>query len=269
MSDYAAQIERAADLLLSSPSTVALTGAGISVPSGIPDFRSPTTGLWAKTNPMEVASLPGFLAAPQRFYAWIRPLAVLTATAMPNPAHLALTRLQSLGRLGPIITQNIDGLHEAAGSHEVLPVHGQANSGSCTACRAKMPGEELWETALAGEVPLCDCGGVVKPDVILFGELLPIDVLQAAQAAAGRASLMLVAGSSLEVSPAAELPLLTYESGGEVLIVNLGLTQLDTIATIKIEADVAEALPAIAARVEERLALRAAADDEANDAARA
>lgn len=249
MSDLSAQVERAAHLLAESRHTVALTGAGLSVPSGIPDFRSPETGLWARSDPMEVASLPAFLAAPQRFYDWIRPLARLSATAAPNPAHGALARLQSLGRLGPIITQNIDGLHESAGSRDVLAVHGHMRTGTCTICRAKMPGEVLWETALAGKVPSCECGGVVKPDVILFGELLPLDVLEAAQVAASQASLMLVAGSSLEVSPAAELPLLTYESGGEVLIINLGRTGLDEIATLKIEADVAAVLPTIAARV--------------------
>ncbi|HBY99087.1 MAG TPA: RNA polymerase subunit sigma, partial [Chloroflexi bacterium] len=262
MSEPTAQIERAADLLARSPYTVALTGAGVSVPSGIPDFRSPVSGLWARTDPMAVASLPAFLAAPQRFYAWIRPLAERTAAAKPNAAHEALTRLQSLGRLGPIITQNIDGLHEAAGSRDVLPVHGHTRTGTCTLCSAKIPGEVLWETALGGDVPHCDCGGVVKPDVVLFGELLPLDVLNTAQQAACRASLMLVAGSSLEVSPAAELPLMTYECGGKVLIINLGPTRLDEIAALKLEADVAAVLPALAAGVAARVAQPDAAGDE-------
>lgn len=249
MRDLDVRIARAARLVAESRYTVALTGAGISVPSGIPDFRSPRSGLWTMVDPFEVASLRGFLTDPARFYDWIRPLALTVAEARPNPAHLALARLQELGRLGPIITQNMDGLHEAAGSRDVLAVHGHTRTGTCTACLSQIPGERLWDSVRVGELPLCECGNVVKPDVVLFGEVLPSRILEQAEKAAREARVMLVVGSSLEVYPVAGLPHLTHQAGGEVIIVNLGPTGLDDIATIKIEADVAQAIPAIVDQV--------------------
>lgn len=240
------EVQEAARLIREARYAVALTGAGISVPSGIPDFRSPGSGLWEKYDPMEVASLGSFLAHPERFYDWIRPLLSVTRAARPNPAHVALTHLQEMGYLNEIITQNIDGLHEAAGSRDVLPVHGHARTATCVQCGQKTPAEPLWEVVERGEIPTCRlCGGVLKPDVVLFGELLPYDIMERAQQAAARADLMLVAGSSLEVVPAADLPLLTLAGGGRLLIVNKGPTQLDHRATLKIEGDVAEVLPAI------------------------
>ncbi len=194
---------------------------------------------------MEVASLGSFLAHPERFYDWIRPLLSVTRAAQPNPAHVALTHLQEMGLLNEIITQNIDGLHEAAGSRDVLAVHGHTRTATCVQCGQKMSAEPVWEAVERGEVPHCACGGVLKPDVVLFGELLPHDVMERAQRAAARADLMLVAGSSLEVVPAADLPLLTLAGGGRLIIVNKGPTQLDHRATLKIEGDVAEVLPAI------------------------
>ncbi|HEY65260.1 MAG TPA: NAD-dependent deacylase [Caldilineae bacterium] len=239
-------IRRAAALLREARYVVALTGAGISVPSGIPDFRSPGSGLWERYDPFEVASLDAFLANPHRFYDWIRPLAEKARHAQPNPAHEALARLQAMGRLHEIITQNIDGLHEAAGSREVLHVHGHTRTATCTRCHTRMEAEPLWDVVLAGEVPRCHrCEGVVKPDVVLFGELLPLDVFEKARHAAERADLMLVVGSSLEVFPVAELPRLTLAQGGRLIIVNKGPTALDAHASLKIEEDVVEVLPAI------------------------
>ncbi len=240
-------MKRAANLIRHARYAIALTGAGISVPSGIPDFRSPQSGLWERDDPMEVASLASFRRHPERFYDWIRPLLETTRNARPNPAHMALARLQAAGYLHEIITQNIDGLHEAAGSHDVLPVHGHTGSGTCLQCGRQVEGDVLWQAVEAGDVPRCTaCGGLLKPDVILFGELLPMDVFERARQAAERADLVLVAGSSLEVAPAADLPLLTLNRGGSLLIVNLGPTALDWYATQKIEGDVAEVLPRLA-----------------------
>ncbi len=238
-------VEEAARLFREARYAVALTGAGISVPSGIPDFRSPGSGLWEKYDPLEVASLGSFLAYPERFYDWIRPLLSVTRAARPNPAHIALAHLQELGYLREIITQNIDGLHEEAGSRDVLAVHGHTRTATCVHCGQRTPADPLWEIVERGEVPRCTCGGVLKPDVVLFGELLPHDVMERAQQAAARADLMLVAGSSLEVVPAADLPNLTLAAGGRLIIVNKGPTQLDHRATLKIEGDVAEVLPAL------------------------
>lgn len=240
-------LKRAANLIRHARYAIALTGAGISVPSGIPDFRSPHSGLWEHYDPMEVASLASFRRHPERFYDWIRPLLETTRNARPNPAHEALARLQAAGYLHEIITQNIDGLHEAAGSHDVLPVHGHTRTGTCQQCRRSVEGDLLWRAVEAGEVPRCPtCGGVLKPDVILFGEILPMDIFERARQAAERADLVLVAGSSLEVAPAADLPLITLNRGGSLLIVNLGPTALDWYATLKIEGDVADVLPRIA-----------------------
>lgn len=241
-----------ATMLARSSYAVALTGAGISKPSGIPDFRSPDSGLWERYDPLAVASLSAFRQHPERFYDWVRPLLETTRSATPNPAHHALTELQELGCLHEIITQNIDGLHAEAGSRDVLPVHGHTRTATCMACDTTTDAEPLWEVVMAGDVPTCDrCGGLLKPDVILFGELLPPDVLDRARTAAARADFMLVAGSSLEVSPAADLPFETLQNGGTLVIVNLGPTQLDHEATVKIEGDVAEVLPTLVERVRE------------------
>ncbi|NOZ28424.1 MAG: NAD-dependent deacylase [Chloroflexi bacterium] len=240
-------IQRAAELIRRSRHFVAFTGAGISVPSGVPDFRSPGSGLWEHHDPSEVASIDAFITSPDRFYDWIRPLARILRNARPNPAHKALARLQALGYLHEIITQNVDGLQEAAGGRDVLAIHGHLHTATCLRCRARVDAAPLWDVVLAGQVPMCDqCGGVVKPDVILFGEMLPLDVFHRAEQAALRADLMLVAGSSLEVFPAADLPRLTLDHGGRLLIVNRGPTSLDHRAVLRIEGDVAQVLPAIA-----------------------
>lgn len=195
---------------------------------------------------MEVASLRSFYAHPERFYDWIRPLLETAQMAAPNPAHYALAELQKAGYLNEIITQNIDGLHADAGSGNILAVHGHTRTATCIDCGATIDTAPLWEVVKAGNIPTCaECGGVLKPDVILFGELLPLEILDRARQASRRADYMLVAGSSLEISPAADLPYETLANGGSLIIVNLGPTQLDGKATIKIEGDVAEVLPAL------------------------
>ena len=200
-------IERAVDLVRESRHMVAFTGAGHSTPSGIPDFRSPESGLWEKANPMLVASIWSFRLNPQSFFDWVRPLAELTLNARPNPAHLALAALEQRGVLKAIITQNIDDLHQKAGSQRVLELHGHMREATCIRCYTVVPAEPIIERFLSdGRIPRCECGGVLKPNVILFGEQLPIQVLNAAIDEARHCDLMLVAGSSLEVTPAAEVP---------------------------------------------------------------
>ncbi len=248
-------VRRAAELLVTAKSAVALTGAGISTPSGIPDFRSPGKGMWEFVDPVEVASIWAYRHNPQRFYDWIRPLLKTMREARPNPAHEALARLERLGIIKWVITQNIDSLHQEAGSKHVLEVHGHTRSATCLECGYRMSTDAMWEAVAERRMPPpCPrCGGLMKPDVILFGELLPPEALTQAQEAAMQADVMLVAGSSLEVMPAADLPRLTRRSGGKLIIVNLGGTTADHLAEVLIRGDVADILPRIAQEVERLL----------------
>ncbi len=243
-----ALVAQAASLIAAARHAVALTGAGISTPSGIPDFRSPTSGLWQQADPMVVASLAGFRRDPAAFYRWLLPLARQMVEARPNPAHQALAALERAGRLAAVITQNIDGLHQTAGSQRVLELHGQARTATCLRCRTQAPTEQaLLAFVATGEVPHCPaCGGVLKPDVVLYGELLPVSVLQEAEREAAACDLMLVAGSSLAVTPASLLPETALEHGARLIIVNREATHLDRRAEVALHEDVAAALPAIA-----------------------
>ena len=241
-------IARVAALLRQADHAVALTGAGLSTPSGIPDFRSPGLGLWERMDPLEVASIYAFRRNPRVFYDWMRPLVRILLTAEPNDGHRALADLEAGGWLKAVITQNIDNLHQRAGSHEVLELHGHLREAACISCYQVEPTEELLERFLAfGEVPRCPgCGGVMKPSVVLYGEQLPIEVVNASVEHVREADLMLVAGSSLETIPASELPLQVYDRGGRIVVLNLTATHVDDVAEVVIRADVAEALPRIA-----------------------
>jgi NAD-dependent deacetylase len=240
-------ITRAAKLLSQADYAVALTGAGHSTPSGIPDFRSPTSGLWNQVDPLAVASLFAFRLRPQDFYDWIRPLARTMLEAQPNPAHHALARLESAGRIKSVITQNIDGLHQKAGSQRVHEVHGHMREATCIRCYQVVPADALIDEFLEGDqIPRCPCGGVLKPNVILFGEQLPLNVLTAARQDTRSCDLMVVIGSSLTVEPVADLPLMALGHGARLIIVNYQPTHLDERADVIIHADLAEALPNIA-----------------------
>ena len=173
-------IEHAADLLRRAHHAVALTGAGMSTGSGIPDFRSPGSGLWERVDPFEVASIFAFRRKPEVFFSWIRPLARQVIEAQPNLAHVALAQLERAGLLKAIITQNIDGLHQKAGSQTVLEVHGHLREATCMRCYRSFPSDLFVQAFLAeGRVPLCPaCGNVLKPNTILFGEQLPALVMQ-------------------------------------------------------------------------------------------
>jgi NAD-dependent deacetylase len=245
-----AKIQRAAELLRESQHAVALTGAGISTPSGIPDFRS-EGGLWSQYNPMEVASLSAFRLHPESFFDWIRPLARQLVEAKPNPAHLALARLEREGQLKEIITQNIDGLHQRAGSSTVHEVHGTLDSLTCVSCYTTYKAGDYYEAFVErGEIPRCaGCGGVLKPDTILFEEQLPLTIWKKAEKAARTCDLMLVAGSSLEVTPVARLPVTALNAGANLIIVNHTPTYVDERAEVVIRGDVAEILPRIASQL--------------------
>lgn len=238
------EIDRAVELLRTAKHVTALTGAGVSTPSGIPDFRSESSGLWNYANPFDVASLWGFHDHPERFYAWFRPILKKTVTARPNGAHRALAEMERAGRLQTVITQNIDSLHQAAGSRVVLELHGHTRSVTCLECGHSLPSEPLLAQVLDGGTPAgCPrCGGLLKPDVVLFGEPLSYESLSAAQEAALRCDVMLVVGTSLEVMPAADLPLLAKRRGARLILINLSPTALDEQMDVVVRADVAKAL---------------------------
>ncbi len=250
------KIRRAAELICGSRHVVAFTGAGHSTASGIPDFRSPDSGLWEKHNPMLVASVWAFRLNPKTFYDWIRPLADLMLSARPNPAHEALADLEDMGCLKTIITQNIDNLHQRAGSRRVLELHGHLREATCIRCYKVEPIDPVFHNLVReGRVPQCSCGGVLKPNVILFGEQLPVRVLNEAMAEARRCDLMLVAGSSLEVTPAADIPFLAVESGAKAIIVNREPTAFDAYAHLVIDGDVVQVLPRVLKAVQELVEL--------------
>lgn len=243
---------RLAELIVQRKPTVALTGAGISVPSGIPDFRSPGTGLWDKIDPMEVASIHGFEKNPAKFFQFMAPLESLVESGRPNPAHDAVAELENMGLLRSIITQNIDNLHQDAGSKNVIELHGNASRGTCRGCGGKFKRAELAGLADGSGVPRCPrCGGVIKPDVVLFGESLPFDALMTAQRDAGECGVMLVVGSSLTVAPASMMPQVAYRAGAAVAVINLQSTYMDSYAEVALHEKVEEALPAVVAKVKE------------------
>jgi len=248
MSTANGSVERLAQMIRDARSAVALTGAGISVPSGIPDFRSPGTGLWESVDPMEVAHIEVFRRDPKRFWSYYRPRFGALADKQPNPAHAALAALESRGLLDAVITQNIDRLHRKAGSNRVIEVHGTIETSSCLDCAASFT-LDLVEGLFDDEgVARCHgCGGPVKPDVVLFGELLPERAMNEAYALAAGADLLLCVGSSLEVHPVAGLPAVTRSAGGAIAIVTKGPTPYDQEAEIRLDGDVVDDLEALLA----------------------
>lgn len=242
-------IQRAAQLLTQAQHAVALTGAGLSTPSGIPDFRSHDTGLWENYDPMEIATFQAFRRRPADFFNWIRPLARQMFEAQPNLAHYALAKLQQAGRVQHIVTQNIDGLQQRAGAQQVVELHGDIFSGTCVGCYAVYSSAEFHEQFIeAGRIPTCPrCASIIKPNVILFGEALPVPALMAARRAMSKCDLLLIVGSSLEVAPASDLPMLARSRQARLIIVNQGPTYMDDFCDVLIRDDVAQALPALTA----------------------
>jgi NAD-dependent deacetylase len=238
-----------ARLLREAGSAVVLTGAGISVPSGIPDFRSPRTGLWEKVDPMEVAHIDVFRAEPERFWRFYGDRFQSLRGVRPNAAHDAVVELERRGLIEAVITQNIDTLHRRAGTRELVEVHGTIEHSSCLDCGMQFAIEDVRERATSdpGGVPRCECGQPLKPDVVLFGEYLPADAMARAHALAERADLLLCIGTSLEVYPVAGLPELTLAGGGDVALITQGPTPYDDRAVVKLDGDVVDELEALLA----------------------
>lgn len=247
----AASLQNAAEIIRKAHYAVALTGAGISTPSGIPDFRSRGSGLWERYAPMEVASLTKFRQHPARFFEWLRPLAQQMLCAEPNPAHFALAQLETQKRLHTLITQNFDGLHQCAGTRNLLQVHGTLNTLTCIGCYQQVDAQGYTAAFLdAAEIPYCDtCGNILKPDVVLFEEQLPAKIWLKARRAAQACDLMIVAGTSLVVSPVAQLPEQARNNGAHIIIINKSPTYMDEFANVVIHGDTAEILPEITMKV--------------------
>ncbi len=244
------RIERAAALLRNAHHVVALTGAGISKPSGIPDFRSPG-GLWEEDDPMEVASIQTLRTNPQRFFNWLRGLMETMLPAQPNPAHLALAELEAAGILHGVVTQNIDSLHQKAGSQQVYELHGNVRTATCMQTGQCFPvDDQMIADIRQGRVPHSTHGGMLKPDVVLFGEMLPEAVFAGAIRAIEVCDAMIIAGTSLEVQPAASLPLAAVQRGVPIIIITMTDTYLDGRADVLLREDVAVALPAIVKQIQ-------------------
>jgi NAD-dependent deacetylase len=225
---------------------VVLTGAGISTESGIPDFRSPT-GIWAEFDPLEYATIDAFRRDPVKVWEFYALRFEVLTRAGPNAGHLALAELERRGLVQAVVTQNIDGLHERAGSRDVVEVHGSIRTASCLECGEQVALDAVVATLRAAPAPPCSrCGAILKPDVVMFGELLPVDAIERATELARRAGLLLVVGSTLEVYPVAGLPQETVSAGGELAIVNRGSTPFDGLASIRIDGGAGETLAALA-----------------------
>src|SRR5215212_168328 len=238
-----------ADLLASAERAVVLTGAGISVPSGIPDFRTPGKGLWEKVDPMKVAHVDAFRRSPDEFWTFYGQRFAMLSEIRPNPAHEAVAELERRGAVRGVITQNIDRLHRAAGSRNVIEVHGSIEWCVCEMCGGKVGYDDVNEMLAAGTpTPECStCITPLKPNVVLFGEMLPEDAMADATALAAEADLMLCVGSSLEVYPVAGLPGLTLDKGGRIALVTQGRTPYDRECEVKLSGDVVAELGAVLA----------------------
>jgi len=240
-------IAKAADILLSSKHAIALTGAGISTESGIPDFRGPQ-GLWKQVDP-SIATIDYFMREPAKFWNFYRLTLDVILRARPNRAHEALAKLEMMGIIKFIITQNVDGLHQAAGSISVLELHGNARRAVCTLCGEEYSINDALGWVGNDGIPRCpSCRGILKPATVLFGE--PVSKFPKARDIAMMSDAVLVVGSSLSVYPAAYIPLIVRQRGGEVVIINMEPTELDDIATVVIRGIAGEVLPMIVERIE-------------------
>ncbi|MBP9002379.1 MAG: NAD-dependent deacylase [Candidatus Hydrogenedentes bacterium] len=236
-------LDRAARALASARLAVAVTGAGISVESGIPDFRS-ADGLWSRYPPEEFATIEAFHDDPDRVWIMWYELAETLGNARPNPAHYALARLEKAGRLAGVITQNIDALHHRAGSETVVEFHGRADAIVCPACGRR---RNMELSHRAHGAPRCECGGYMKPDVVLFGEMIPPSALTAARVLASTCDVMLVIGTSAQVYPAASLPWMARENGATIIECNIHPTAFTTsITDIFLRGPAGVVLPALA-----------------------
>jgi NAD-dependent deacetylase len=238
-------VERLAELFRRRGPAVVLTGAGISTESGIPDFRSPT-GIWAEYDPADYATIDAFRANPRKVWSFYSMRLRVLVEAEPNAGHDALAALEGAGHVRAVVTQNIDGLHQRAGSREVVEVHGSIRSSTCLECGASYPLDALLSLLEDAEAPVCPrCGAIVKPDVVMFGEVLPEAAIDRAYELARSTGLLLVVGSTLEVWPVSLLPQETLAGGGQVAVVNKGPSAIDDRAVLKIDGGAGETLAAL------------------------
>uniref|UniRef100_A0A7C4AHL5 protein acetyllysine N-acetyltransferase n=1 Tax=Fundidesulfovibrio putealis TaxID=270496 RepID=A0A7C4AHL5_9BACT len=245
MPTHTSDVESIARLWPRSGNVLALTGAGISVASGIPDFRSPG-GLWSRYDPMQVATTEALERNPAQVWDFLMDAVRVMDRAQPNPAHLALARLERAGMLSAIVTQNIDGLHQRAGSENVVEFHGSMASYRCNACAEPQDAAKA-----AGITPQtapwrCACGGVVRPDIVFFGEAIPLDALNKSGQLAIGAQLVLIVGTSCEVAPANVLPGLANQHGGKVAEINMEPSRMAHLCDARVQARAEDALPRLA-----------------------
>lgn len=239
------QIDKAADILVKDGKCVALTGAGISVPSGIPDFRS-AGGLWEQFNPEEYATSIAWNMDPEKVWYLFRAVAKMLMESKPNPGHVALGELEKMGILEAVITQNIDMLHQAGGSRNVVEFHGNGRDVYCTGCGRRFTGEEEIKFMQTTGLPECpDCGGNVRPDVVLFGEPIPTEAMIKAFTLTGGCKSMMVVGTSGMTAPASSLPFEAVKRGAKIIEINLSSTHVSSIADVSIFESVETALPGI------------------------
>ena len=244
-----ADFDAAADAIFNAHRVVAVTGAGVSVESGIPDFRS-AGGLWSKYPPQEYATIEAFYENPDKVWEMWYELAETLQDVRPNPAHHALAELEEMGRLAVVVTQNIDALHREAGNTSVIEYHGSADTLYCPACHRRRP-MDLGHRSLGA--PRCECGGYMKPDVVLFGELIPQNALHLADSLARSCGAMIVAGTSAQVYPAAGLPYIAKENGAFIIECNTEPTQFTrTITDVFLQGPAGMTLPKLVEKVRNR-----------------
>ncbi|MFX1325272.1 MAG: NAD-dependent deacetylase [Promethearchaeota archaeon] len=248
------KIKKLVEIILDSQSIVALTGAGMSTESGIADFRSPGTGLWEKFDPYEYASINSYVANPVKNLEFMLESGKAIFSARPNKGHKALTRLQTLGKLKGVMTQNIDRLHHKAKTKNIVEFHGNVMEAKCLQCGKVFPITSMVNQALQGKTPSCvECNGMLKPNAIFFGEPLESSVLTAADQMIQDCDLMIVIGSSLVVYPVAWYPQKALSLGAKLAIVNIQETDMDSLAEVVIHKKIGEILPEIVSKVEEKI----------------
>lgn len=250
------QAERVAELILAAKRVVVFTGAGVSTESGLPDFRSPG-GIWDRFDPDDF-TYQKFVSRPQTRKLWWQLIheGSLSTEIKPNPAHYAIAELERLGKLDAVITQNIDNLHQTAGvpDEKVFELHGNAKRVVCLGCGQRYPFEQVKIKLEKGEdIPQCQaCSGILKPNIVFFGEMLPEGVFEAATERAESADLFMVIGSTLIVYPAADIPARAHRSGAKLVIINLSPTPLDYEAAVLIRAKAGETMAKVMEHVREK-----------------
>lgn len=245
-------IRDAARALVAAKHAIALTGAGISVPSGIPDFRS-EAGLWTKFDITEYGTISAFRDNPRKVWKLFKAIGEMVDEAKPNPAHVALARLEELGVIHTVITQNIDVLHQQGGSKRVIEFHGSGATLTCLRCQKGFSNDEAADLMDNDGVPSCPCGAVLKPDVVLFGESIPESSLVEAFKEAEQADLVLAAGTSATVAPASMIPSVVASHGGKIVEMDLIRTGLSDMADHRLPGDVSVTLPRLVEAVEDLL----------------